>query len=190
MKLIVFADKYQQYDLRDRCVELLKYNLNSSNVLEALDLAGQLKLPRLKTACIEFLKMKIDLDNISRIVQFLEGQEKTKDSLEITAKAISFVLENFEKISVEENLGLYESFLVKNFGIDTISLFAKAAYSEKTNYTGKWVSEISKGGTDDLRVAVLNFGTKNLQKIKNKGISKNLPKKLFKDLILSVISNK
>ncbi len=188
MDLIIFADKYQQYDLRDKCAELLRFNLNSNNVFKALDLAGELKFSLLKNACIDFLKKKIYIKNISRIIQFLEKQEDP----EITAKAISFVLKNFGKISKKEpveNLGLYENFLVKNFGIDTIALFAEVAYSE-THCDGKWVSEVSKDGTTDLRSVVLNFSTKNLSKIRDCGIFQDLPKKLLADIVLSVISNK
>lgn len=195
-KLIAFSDQYEQYDLRDRCVEILKFNLESKNVLEALALASQIRLSNLKNACIDFLKTKIDVDNVSMLIQFLESQKETSasDNSEVKAKAISFILENFEEISKKdaENLGLYESFLVKNFGTDTLVPFAKAAYRDKkqNNYGEKWIAEVSKDGTTDLRLVLLNFGTKNLIEIENKGIYQDLPKKFLADIVLSVISKK
>ncbi len=172
-----------QYDLRDVCIEILKFNLDSGNILKALDLADQLKLTRLKNSCIEFLKTKMEIDHLPRVIQSLEKQ----NILEVKAKAISFILENFEKISIE-NLGLYEDFLVKNFGIDTLPLFAKAAYSEKT-YNGKWISELSKDGITDLKLILVNFGSKNLREIKNKEMFKDLPKKFLLDLVLLGLKN-
>ena len=181
MKLIPFADKYQQYDLRDRCSELLKYNLNSNNAMKAFELADQVRLPRLKNACIEIIK-NIDKNTILTTIQFLEKH----DNSEIKANAISFVLDNLEELSGD--LTLYENFLVKNFGIDTIVLFAKSAYAERCG--GKWVAELSKDDTTDLKAFLVKFGTKHLQEIKGKGVLQDLPKEFLEELVSSVLFNK
>jgi len=206
MKLIPFADKYQQYDLRDRCSELLKYNLNSNNAMKAFELADQVRLPRLKNACIEIIK-NIDKNTILTTIQFLEKH----DNSEIKANAISFVLDNLETLSGD--LTLYENFLVKNFGVDTIVLFAKYAYAEGTKepaatglfasisffdmpkitkkVEGKWVAELSKDGTTDLKTVLVNFGTKHLQEMKDKeGVLQDLPKVFLEELVSSVLFNK
>ncbi len=77
------------------------------------------------------------------------------------AAAISVVLDDFKNIweNDGENFGLYENFLLKYLGMETILLFAKGVYSKNTcdefqNLSeGKWALLallISEGGSWSL----------------------------------------
>ena len=64
MKLFVFADKYVQNDLREKCVDFFKFNLNSDNVYKILDFTRQENLSSLKDWCLNLLKNKTNPTNV------------------------------------------------------------------------------------------------------------------------------
>ncbi len=201
-KLIILADKYVQNDLSEKCVDFLKLKVSSENVYETLDFAEEQNLVELKNFSSNFLMMKLDIDNLSKLIQYLS--DKQDSFSEIKSFASSFIVNRFAKIHkrYEDNWESIENFLIRNIDIGTFSLFVNFIYwkdseiiekkkmfsCEKEDFEES--KELILQKTANLKLACFDFAKRNFKEILNKGISTDLPNKFLADLALFIMNPK
>jgi len=201
-KLLPFTDKYVQDDLGEKCIDFLKYNLNSNNVYTILDFALQENLPGLKICCHSFLKSKIDLSNIFGLVDSLNKQDNpefAQENLELRKVALKIILNDYLLIDKNPNISptFYENFLIKSISIETVLDLAKFVYG--FNFKTDPLKNLSNSERKDLREkerkklepetmnlksAIFKFYQTNFRVLHQKELTKGLPKIFFTDLIL------
>ncbi len=196
MELAKLADKYVQNELSEKCLDFLKFSINSDNVLKRLDFAFEQNLDQLKDFCKNFLKKNIEVKSLPDLIQYLEKLPEVK------ANVASFIVKKFNFVykEYEKDWPFYEDFLIKNIGMSTISLLVNFVYCEHSEiietsemFSGKtWVYEEVKDqllqNTLRLNQACFKFAKRNFKEIHQKGVSRDLPKRFLMNLALSAIN--
>jgi len=129
MKFYVLADKYLQEDLCEKCLNFLTSRINMDTVYKILDFfAHEENVPQIRLWCTKLLKDKLNLQNVKRFIKYLadrqEDPEFKENNKEVRNQAINFVLENFFEINENENMEIYEDFIMKNIDMETVSALA------------------------------------------------------------------
>jgi len=203
MKLFIFADKYVQNDLREKCVDFLKETLNKDNVYKILDFARQENPPSLKEWCLNFLKNKIDIKNIAGLVEYLNRQnnlEFAQENFELRRIALDVVLNNYLEISEDEKTSptLYEDFLIKNIALDTVLDLGKFIYGHNLKTARPSPTELElrnlrekiESRTVNLKLALVEFIQTNFKILHEKKIAEELPGRFLADLLFLIHGNK
>ena len=204
MKLYIFVDKYVQTDLREKCIDFLKYDINQDNVYRRFDFARQEDISHLRSWCLNFLKDKINPNNISGLVEYLNNQknpEFAKENIELRDKAIDVLTHNYIETIKGQNASFFEDFLINNIALDTASilvnfisgcpikirvsggLFSKVEYEEETI---EELKEKLKPMTINLRDSLYLFVERNLETLKENKSVKEFPHEFLVDLLLKV----
>jgi len=203
IKLLKFSDRYLQDDLNDKCMDFLKYNLNSDDVYTVLDFARQENISPLANWCLEFFDSNLNINNVSKLIQYIEQMsdpEFLTQNPRLKDKIFDIVFDNFLDAlqSQKENLRFYEDFLIKNVNMDTIvslanwisdessehvRLFARRSYGNARNDTLKRVRDIFEQNTINLQRQVLDFADKNFEALQEKDMIKDIEKNFFVKLV-------
>jgi uncharacterized protein (DUF1697 family) len=201
IKLFHFADKYLQNDLREKCVEFLKYDINQDNVYKILDFAHQEDISHLRHWCVDFLKDKINLNNISSLVEHLNKQndpELAQENLELRDKVIYFLTNNYIEATKNQNMPVFEDFLIKNIALETVSTLANFVSGcpvkiqvscelfSKSNHKGERVEGLKEKlqpVTINLRDALYGFVQTNLETLTQTKIIEKIPHEFLVDLL-------
>ncbi len=198
IQLFIFADKYVQKDLREKCLDFLKSNINQDNVYKILDFARQENLSLIRDWCLNFLKEKINAKNISGLVEYLNEQEENpeyaQENLELRDKAINVITNNYRKIFEP----FYEDFLIKNLTYDTTLALVKFISGHNHNKVVRHhglhgennkeeliekEKEKLKPHTINLRAVLYKFVQRNLKTLTENQTAKQLPNSFLVDLL-------
>jgi len=191
-KLYLFAEKHLKDDLKDKCFDFLRENIDSENVYKILDFACEQELSQLQSWCLNFFLTKIDMEDVSELIKYLDQQSKLEfanENIHLKNRLLDVLfIENYIKTCHEtkQDTKPYEDFILKNIEMNSIQRIAKFLSS---NQSSKQVitdensspSEIENDKilfdkmTVKLKSAVFGFLYENFEELKDKEIMKNLP---------------
>ncbi len=205
MKLYIFVDKYVQTDLREKCIDFLKYDINQDNVYRRFDFARQEDISHLRSWCLNFLKGKITPKNISGLIEYLNNQNKAefaKENLELRDKAIDVLTHNYIETIKGQNTSFFEDFLIKNIGLDTVSILVNFisgcpitfkvygnGFFSKIEHEEEAIEDLKeklKPVTINLRDALYLFVQRNLETLTENKTIKEIPHAFLVDLLRNV----
>ncbi len=202
MELFIFADKYVQKDLREKCSELLKWKINSDNVYKILDFAIQENIASLQERCLHLLGEKVNTSHISELIEYLGLQNNPEDAkgiLELRDKAFNFVLKNYLEISKgpKTSSAPYENFLINSIAFDKVADLGKFVSGQDIHIQGscnlteqkredlreKEVKRLERL-TANLKFALVEFIQTNFRILQEEKILKQLPSIFLADLLV------
>ena len=218
IKLYTLADKYLQEDLPKKCLNYMTYNINIENVYKILDFAYEENILHLQNCCLKFFKDKLTIHNVSKLIKYLLDYD-ADSKLKLRHFAFNFVLDNFFEIHENENGNMqqiYEDFLIKNIGMDTIPPLARFLSrdfkpSQRERYPlkgdedseededecgyeyGNGIAPIGKDlfekCTAHLKEAAFGFIQENAEIIMTSKIAEDFPNGFFRDFVLYTTRN-
>jgi len=197
IELMYFSEKYLQNDLLEKCMNYLKYGINSDNVFTIREFAREENLAVLRECCMQFFKNHTNLDNVSTLIKYLDEQhppEFASENLELQEKALSFVMDNYRELCLEEkeNSQFYENFLIKNLNLNNITRFADFLCNGGKEREGSMFTAPPKNYSKKfdfekesrrLTAWVSDFARMNYHEITKQGLEKSFPNEFVLKLL-------
>ncbi len=204
MMLYIFADKYLQEDLCEKCVRSLNKRIKQDNVYKILDFAHERNISETAARCFSFFQNRLTINNIAGLIEYVERKEDSElDRLKNIA--FSFVLDRFFDIYENEkgNMQLYESFLIVNIEMDNLSTFVdflsnsyklagneiEGSDSEEFHFgwRGPKTKDIFDERTIKIKEAVFDFIHENVNTVMTRKVSEDFSKDFFRDFTKYVV---
>jgi len=196
IRLLGFSDKYLQDDLTEKCMEYLTYNLNSENVYTILDFARQENIAVLLTWCLKFIKEKINIDNVSGLMKYLDSQinpEFERENLELRKRAIEAITGEYIEISKKLNYDLkfYTDFLIRSVVVDTLPILIEWIWGgvNRKYFSTEEDIPIFEENTVDLRRCIFEFVFENFASLKANNVFQDLANSFWVDFASYMVEN-
>jgi len=204
--LLLFADKYLENNLANKCFSFLLFEINLENVYQILDFATEQNNSYLWDQCKSFLMRKIGKCNILDLINYLDRTCNSvfgKGLLDLKEKTVKFVVDNFTNIhkNYRSNISSFEDFLIKNIDFKTLENFVNFIERESSGFLPESdkCSEYNNSGKKakanlekiivNLNKELFNFVTKNIHEIRERGIHKALSSTFWADLVVFMVEN-
>jgi len=162
------------------------------NVNKISDFAREYNISQLQSWCLNFYFTKIDINNVSVLMNYLDKKSKPEfadENIQLRNRALDLLFSS-RLIKICENMKFYEDFILRNIDFNSIGRIAKFIcrdqpsqgfmFNPNSSQTqGEKFGTLFEQDIGNLKDIVFRFVQENYEEIKDKGIMKNFPIDFF-----------